>query len=174
MELRQAIEPWHVLGEEGRAGATVRCVDSSLERLQVKVHGLTDSRHLVACNGRRLPLYPTGVRGEFVAGVRFRAWQPPSCLHPTIAVQAPLVFDVLDLRSGRSMGGCTWHVVHPGGRHFERFPVNAYEAESRRAYRFFPTGHTGGRPPIPPAEENRDYPLTLDLRYPVKTASLDG
>jgi uncharacterized protein (DUF2126 family) len=174
LELRQAIEPWHVLGEESRAGATARCVDSSVERLQVKVCGLTDPRHLVACNGRRLPLHPTGVRGEFVAGVRFRAWQPPTCLHPTMAVQTPLIFDVFDLWSGRSVGGCTWHVAHPGGRHYERFPVNAFEAESRRASRFFPTGHTGGKPPIPPIEENRDYPLTLDLRYPAKTAGLDG
>ncbi len=116
---------------------------------------------------------PTGTRGEFVAGVRFRAWQPPSCLHPTIGVHSPLVFDVLDTWNERSIGGCTWHVSHPGGRHFETFPVNAYEAESRRVARFFPIGHTGGHIVIPPEEANRDFPFTLDLRRPVRPASLD-
>jgi uncharacterized protein (DUF2126 family) len=172
LELRQAIEPWHVLGEEAGSGGTARYVDSSLERLQVKVRGLTDPRHLVTCNGRRVPLHPTGVAGEFVAGVRYRAWQPPSCLHPTIGVHAPLVFDLLDTWSERSIGGCTWHVTHSGGRHFERFPVNAHEAESRRATRFFAMGHSPGKQAIPPVEQNRDYPFTLDLRRPLTPALL--
>lgn len=168
MELRHAIEPWHVLGEEAGGGATVRCVDSSVERLQVLVRGMTDSRHVVLCGGRRVPLHPTGVRGEFVAGVRYRAWQPASCLHPTIGIHTPLTFDLFDTWNDRSIGGCTWHVAHPGGRHFERFPVNAYEAEGRRAARFFPFGYTGGRQSLPPFERNQDYPLTLDLRRPVE------
>jgi len=173
MELRQAIEPWHVLGEEPAGGATARYVDSSLERLQLKVRGLTDPRYVVACNGRRVPLHPTGSPGEFVAGVRFRAWQPPSCLHPTIGVHTPLVFDLLDTWNKRAIGGCTWHVAHPGGRHFEHFPVNAYEAESRRAARFFAMGHTPGPQPIPRREHNDDYPVTLDLRRPLEPATLD-
>ena len=114
IELRQAIEPWHVLGEEASTGGTARYVDSSVERLQVKVRGMTERRHVVACNGRRVPLHPTGTRGEFVAGVRYRAWQPPSCLHPTIGVHTPLVFDVYDAWSNRSIGGCTWHVIASG------------------------------------------------------------
>ncbi len=172
IELRQAIEPWHVLGEEVGAGGAARYVDSSLERLQVKVQGLTSPRYLVLCNGRRLPLHPTGVPGEFVAGVRYRAWQPPSCLHPTIAPHTPLVFDVYDTWNHRSIGGCTWHVAHPGGRSNETFPVNAYAAESRRAARFVPLGHTGNSCPVPPPELNRDYPFTLDLRRPVNLALL--
>jgi uncharacterized protein (DUF2126 family)/transglutaminase-like putative cysteine protease len=166
-ELRQAIEPWHVLGEEATGSGTARYVDSSVERVEIKVRGLTDTRHVVACNGRRVPLTPTETEGEFVAGVRFRAWQPPSCLHPTIGVQVPLVFDLIDTWNERSVGGCTWHVAHPGGLNSDTFPVNAFAAETRRAARFLPIGHTPGPCPIPPAEVNPAYPNTLDLRRPV-------
>jgi uncharacterized protein (DUF2126 family) len=172
LELRQAIEPWHVLGEEQAAAATARYVDSSLERLQVKVQGMTGSRYMLACNGRAVPLHPTGAVGEFVAGVRYRAWQPPSCLHPTIGVHTPLVIDILDRWSGRAIGGCTWHVAHPGGRGCETFPVNALEAETRRAARFCAMGHTPGPSPLPLPERNPDYPLTLDLRRPAGDAPL--
>jgi uncharacterized protein (DUF2126 family)/transglutaminase-like putative cysteine protease len=164
LSLRQAIEPWHVLGEQPAAGATARYVDSSLERLEVKVRGMTDSRHVVACQGRRVPLHPTGTPGEMVAGVRFRAWRPPTGLHPTIGVHAPLVFDVIDGWNGRAIGGCTYHVSDPSGRAHERLPTNALEAEGRRIARFFGFGHTPGPVEAPPEERNPDFPLTLDLR----------
>ncbi|MDB5337859.1 MAG: uncharacterized protein JWN70_3478 [Planctomycetaceae bacterium] len=170
LEVRQAVEPWNVLGEEPGAGGTARYVDSSVERVQVKVKGMTDLRHVVTCNGRRVPLRATGVQGEYVGAVRFRAWQPPSCLHPTIPPHAPLVFDLIDAWNQRSIGGCKWDVSHPGGLNFEFFPVNANVAESRRVARFSSIGHTPGSKAVPPVEINADYPLTLDLRRPVYPA----
>ncbi|MGE3776696.1 MAG: transglutaminase family protein, partial [Pirellulaceae bacterium] len=164
VELRQAIEPWYVLGEEPGSGGTARFVDSSVERLQVRVRGLTDPRHVVTCNRRPVPLHPTGREGEYVGAVRYRAWQPPSCLHPTIPVHTPLVFDLVDRWLGRSVGGCTYHVAHPGGRNYTTFPVNAYEAESRRAARYFAFGHTGGEVNVADEPLDHEYPLTLDLR----------
>lgn len=170
LTLRNALEPWHVMGEEGGAGGTVRYVDSSVERIEVKVTGLNESRHVVTVNGRALPLQSTGTAGEFVAGVRYRAWQLPSALHPTIPAHAPLTFDIVDTWMNRSVAGCQYHVAHPGGRNYVTFPVNAYEAESRRLARFFRMGHSAGRLQVPPATINvpgsREFPFTLDLRRP--------
>ncbi|EHQ24519.1 transglutaminase family protein [Mucilaginibacter paludis] len=187
IEIRMAIEPWHVLGEEMSSTGTARFVDSSLERVQVKVSGLTDSRYTFLCNGIKIPLVSTGIQGEYIAGVRYRAWQPPSALHPTIGVDTPLVFDLFDTWTQKSVAACQYHVSHPGGRSYDTYPVNSYEAESRIISRFFDFGHSiglveptinqataGGRfitkmnilPKYTITNEviNPDYPYTMDLR----------
>ncbi len=164
IEIRGALEPWNVLGEESAAGGQARYVDSSLERLQVRAIGLTEGRHQITANGYALPLQPTGVVGEGVAGVRFRAWQPPSCLHPTIGVHGPLHIDLYDSWNQRAIAGCTYHVVHPGGRANEARPVNAAAAESRRIARFDHMGHVPGRFPVRTPRIDPHFPFTLDLR----------
>src|ERR1017187_7428948 len=164
IELRNAIEPWNTLGEEPGAGGTTRYVDSSVERIQVRATGLVSERFVIACNGRRLPLQATDTRGDLVCGVRFRAWQPPHCLHPTIPVHTPLVVELIDAAAKSSVGGCTYYVAHPGGRNYETFPVNSNEAEARRRARFYPFGHTADVGTLPPREENPEFPATLDLR----------
>jgi len=190
LELRWAVEPWHVLGEESTSFGTSRYVDSSIERLQVRVTGMTPGRYVVACNGRRVPMRATGRQDEFVGGVRYRAWQPPSALHPLIGVHVPLTFDLIDTWNGRSIGGCSYHVSHPGGRSYEKFPVNSLEAESRRINRFGTASYTQGpftplpavdalreffpdrhvpRPMAPPPEEGSgEYPYILDMRRPAR------
>lgn len=186
MELRMGIEPWHVLGEEMSSAGTARFVDSSLERVQVKISGINENRYILLCNGIRVPLTATQTKGEFICGIRYRAWQPPSALHPTIGVDTPLTFDIVDTWNAKSIGGCTYYVSHPGGRSYDVFPINSYEAESRRISRFGNTNHTqetlfvkndlpayghfvkGNRQPFvfdaPVEEINHEFPCTLDLR----------
>jgi uncharacterized protein (DUF2126 family) len=172
LELRSAIEPWHVLGEEASSGGTARYVDSSTERLQVRLSGVIPGRHLLTCNGVAVPLVPTGTPGTYVAGIRYRAWKAWSSLHPTLEVDSPLAFDVVDRASRVSLGGATYHVVHPGGRSYDSPPVNAKEAEARRARRFEAVGHTSGEVDVDALTEqlswravsDTEYPLTLDLR----------
>jgi uncharacterized protein (DUF2126 family)/transglutaminase-like putative cysteine protease len=165
IELHSALEPWHVLGEEGAVGGTVRYVDSTLERIEIKVRNLIANRHQLCCNGVQIPLHPTGVEGEYVAGIRYRAWQAPHSLHPTIGVDSPLTVDLIDTWNARSLGGCQYHVAHPGGRNYEVFPINAFEAESRRLSRFFRMGHSQGLiHPIKPSARP-EFPMTLDLRW---------
>ena len=150
IDLHWAIEPWHVLGEEMSNLGTARFVDSSVERMQVRVRGMPEARYAITCNGYMLPLRNTGTKGEFVAGVRYRAWNPPSALHPTIGIHAPLVFDLVDTWNSKSIGGCTYHVSHPGGRSYDVFPVNALEAESRRINRFWNFGFSQEEFELPP------------------------
>ncbi|MEY4345421.1 MAG: hypothetical protein RL032_1253 [Pseudomonadota bacterium] len=168
LTVRNALEPWHVMGEEGAPGGTARYVDSSLERLEVHVSGLNESRYVVTCNGQALPMQSTGTVGEFVAAVRYKAWNPPSSLHPSIGVHAPLTLDIVDTWMKRSLGGCQYFVTHPGGLNYESFPVNSYEAESRRMSRFVAMGHTPGVMNVPPATINvpgsKEFPFTRDLR----------
>ena len=165
LKLRGAIEPWHVLGEEVTSQGTARFVDSSVERLEVTAENFNLERYAITCNGRRVPLQRTRVNGKYVAGIRFKAWQPPFGLHPRLPSDAPLVFDIVDLANQRSIGGCTYHVAHPSGRNYETLPINANEAEARRIARFWDHGHTPG--PIHLSDEivNPEFPCTLDLRF---------
>ena len=164
LQLRSALEPWHVMGEEGSSAGTVRYVDSSVERIELKISGLINPRHVVTCNGVPVPLQPTGRTGEFVVGVRYRAWLPPTALHPSIGIDAPLTFDLVDTWMQRSLGGCQYHVTHPGGLSYATFPVNAFEAESRRLTRFFTIGHTPGKMVVGKPQRSLEFPFTLDLR----------
>ena len=164
IELRSALEPWHVLGEEGAPGGTARFVDSSVERLQLRVEGLDTDRYALACNGVRLPLTPLPEDEGEIAGVRYRTWLPPSCLHPTIYPHGPLVFDVYDRVNARAVGGCTYHTVHPGGRNYEIQPVNWLEADGRRRSRFFPFGSAPGAYVLREPVTSPEFPTTLDLR----------
>ena len=166
LQLHSALEPWHVLGEESTAQGTSRYVDSSVERMQISVSNLVNDRYVITCNGRQIPLCPTGIAGNYVAGIRYKAWQPWSSLHPTIKPHVPLVFDVVDTENQRSIGGCTYHVSHPGGRNYDTFPVNANEAEARRNARFWNYGYTQGKMIITPEKIHPDHPVTLDLRVP--------
>ncbi|OYU93222.1 MAG: IMP dehydrogenase [Bacteroidetes bacterium B1(2017)] len=191
LEIRLGIEPWHVLGEELSNAGTSRFVDSSLERLQVKVSGIVPERHILLCKGCRIPLRSTGTKGEYVAGIRYKAWSPPSALHPNIGEDVPLVFDIVDTWNNRVLGGCTYFVTHPGGRSFDTYPVNSFEAESRKISRFWDFGHTPSStveqtapvintatvsrfvaqnktdllPDTPIELINPEYPSTLDLRH---------
>ena len=165
LELRCALEPWNVLGEESSGGGQARYVDSSLERVQMRAFGVAPERHMITVNGVELPLHPTGTRGEYVCGVRYRAWQPPSCLHPTIGVHAPLHFDLYDRWNERSLVGATYHVLHAGGRAALERPVNAAAAEGRRIARFHALGHSHGTFRPQPTKVNPDFPMTLDLRW---------
>jgi len=165
LELSMALEPWPVLGEEATRGGVSRSVDSAMERLQIRVENWNDAHYAVSCNGLRVPLKPTGQPGVYVAGVRFKAWSPASSLHPTIPAQGPLIFDVVDLRYGRSIGGCTYHVGHPGGRNYESIPLNENEAQGRRLSRFQAMGHTPGPQEAPKQISNPEFPCTLDLRF---------
>ncbi len=142
LSLHSALEPWIVLGEEMATTGTARYVDSSVERLQVMVEDFNPNRYAILCNNIEVPLSETKFKGKFVAGVRYKAWAPPSALHPTIGVNSPLVFDIYDRWNERSLGGCTYHVMHPGGRNYETYPVNSLEAESRRVSRFQDFNHS--------------------------------
>ena len=174
VELRKALEPWHVLGEQVVGTGTSRPVDSSVERLQVLASGQAGGRYVVCCNGYALPLRPSGTEGDSVAGLRYRAWQPASALHPTIRVHTPLLFDVFDTWNDCVLGGCTYHVSHPGGRSYETFPVNASEAEARRRTRFLAIGHTPAGAAPNAVEPSAEHPLTLDLRWAHPSSASGG
>ncbi|WP_163712207.1 transglutaminase family protein [Mangrovibacterium lignilyticum] len=194
LELRMAVEPWNVLGEEMSGRGTSRYVDSSIERVQIKLNNFVDERYTLTCNGLKVPMTSTGKKGEFVSGIRYKAWQPWSSLHPTIGVDTPLVFDIVDTWNKRSIGGCTYFVSHPGGRSYDTYPVNSYEAESRRINRFWDIGHTQGEIAAPETQAinqepgrtiaqhsalktfdykeipvSMEFPHTLDLRHNWKT-----
>ena len=163
-----------MLGEQSGPGGTTRTVDSSLERVQVLVAGLSGDRHVVTCNGYPLPLAATGTPGKPLPASASAPGPQPKGFHPTIAPHVPLTFDIVDTWNGRSIGGCRYHAAHPGGRNFQTLPVNALEAEGRRLARFETIGHSPGAAPLKTAGVHPDFPLTLDLRRVAAGTELTG
>jgi uncharacterized protein (DUF2126 family) len=164
LEVRNALEPWPVLGEQMTASGTSRFVDSSVERIEVRVEGLVPERHRILVNGHALPLHPTPTKGEYVAGVRFRAWAPPQSLQAHLGIHHPIHFDVLDTWGKRSLGACAYHVWHPEGRAYDTPPLTRFEATARRAQRFTQAGPLAWPVEAVPAAPHPDTPHTLDLR----------
>ena len=172
LELRQALEPWNVLAEETTSSGTGRSVDSSLERIQIKLTGLTiDARYVVACNGRNVPLHPTGMPGESLAGIRYRARRLNATLHPTIPVHTPLTFDLIDTWQQRTIARCTYHAGEPDGTMHTTRPADAAEARARRLRRFVTETPPKEPAVIPTPEPNHVFPMTLDLRWPAPSSN---
>ena len=164
LSLRKALEPWHVLGEESSNSGTSRYVDSSAERIEIMINGFVPERYAVAANGYKTPMRATGTSGEFVGGVRFKAWDPASAMHPTAAATPKVTIDVVDQHNDKSVFGCMYFVSHPGGMAYEHFPVNAREAQARRLSRFWPQGHSQGTLRVAEPIPSPEFPYTLDLR----------
>lgn len=164
VEIRNAIEPWHVLGEEATATGTARYVDSSMERLEIRAYGLDEERYVVAVNGFTLPMRRAAGRDLRVGGVRFRAWCPPHALHPHLGIHHPLRIDVVDTWAKRGVVGGAYHVWHPEGRAFDAPPLTRVEAAARRAQRFTLEGPAPWPLRARPAEPHPEQPYTLDLR----------
>jgi len=132
--------------------------------VQGKLTATDPARYRVACNRRNVPLSETTHTGQRVGAVRYKAWQPPLALHPVLPIDAPLTFDIYDTWTGRALGGCRYHVAHPGGRSYDDFPVNGNAAQARRLARFEAHGHTA-HDYAPPADmPHPEFPMTLDLR----------
>ena len=180
MAIRTAHEPWPVLAEEAVAGVVTRFIDAANQRVQVELTGLTPTHHILVCNGRRVPLQPTRTRGRFLAGVRYKAWNPPSSLHPTLWPVYSLVFDLLDARTGEVLGGCTWFPARPSLVGFSAAPAPVASGEPERephyrpqaavlppwspGGRFLPFGSGARKMPVPEAPwAGSRYKQVLDL-----------
>ncbi|MGI9212205.1 MAG: transglutaminase family protein, partial [Methylococcaceae bacterium] len=113
LEMRSAHEPWPILAEEVTASGVARFVDSANDRVQIEVFGITPGRHILACNGRRVPLQPTATQGHCIAGIRYKAWNPVATLHPTVPPVYELAFDLIDTWTDKVLGGFTYSPPRP-------------------------------------------------------------